>query len=76
MTGVALAALTSMGLAAPANAQDTAPDTAPPANDAEQDDGIEEAVSDYVEGEAPPPVRIARSPSRPIRSNMNRAQTS
>ena len=53
--GVALAALATMGLAAPAKAQDTAPDPAPPASEAEQNDGIEEAVNDYVEGEAPPP---------------------
>jgi len=54
MAGVALAALAAMGLAAPASAQD-----APPPSEAEQDgepeDGIEEAVSDYIEGEAPAP---------------------
>ena len=46
--GVGLATLASLALAAPASAQDRAdPD--------QQDDGVEEAVADYIDGANPPP---------------------
>ena len=49
--GAALAGLAAFALASPAAAQDT-----PPAQQEEPaDDGIEGAVSDYIEGDAPPP---------------------
>ena len=46
--GVGLATLASLALAAPASAQDQAESD-------QQDDGVEEAVADYIDGANPPP---------------------
>ena len=51
LAGAALAALGAIGLGTPAAAQDATQD--PPT--ADQPDGVDEAVQDYIEGEAPPP---------------------
>ncbi|WP_370182940.1 LPS-assembly protein LptD [Alteriqipengyuania sp.] len=52
--GAGLAALATLGFAAPAAAQ-TEPEDDPAADGADQTDSVEEAVSDYIEGDAPPP---------------------
>lgn len=56
---VALTAFVTLGLAAPASAQETAPD--PPEEQAGDEDErpdegpVEEAVNDYIDGDSPPP---------------------
>lgn len=56
--GGALVAFAWLGLASPAAAQDASPtppvDDAPAAAAQDEGDGVEEAVTDYIEGEAPP----------------------